>query len=210
MKCIVCHSGATQVLGVYDNKTYWKCIYCGAKFLDKIHYLCAQDEKCHYLKHDNRIEDPAYCQFLSKLSEPLKQKLKPRDKGLDFGCGPGPALADMLQNAGFSVDLYDPFFHPNDAVFSKSYDFITCTETVEHFFDPFTEFNRFDKMLKEGGMLGIMTCFSTFDEAFEGWHYRRDPTHVVFYSKKTFLVIARALGWKVTVPEKNVVLMKKI
>ena len=38
-------------------------------------------------------------------------------KVLDFGCGHGPALADILFNNGFHMDLYDPFFFPNKKVF---------------------------------------------------------------------------------------------
>jgi hypothetical protein len=198
-----------ELLGIYDSKTYWKCLRCNAKFLDKAHFLSPQEEKSHYLKHENKIDDPAYRKFLSKLSKPLKNKLSPYDMGLDFGCGPGPALADMLTCEGFSVALYDPFFYPDSKVLSKNYNFITCTEVVEHFFDPFNEFDRFQEMLAEGGTLGIMTCFSTSDDGFKGWHYRRDPTHVVFYSKVTFQVIAKDRGWKFNTPRKNVVLMQK-
>ena len=42
--------------------------------------------------------------------------------GLDFGCGTGPALADMLIKEGFKVSLYDPFFYPDKDVLSKQYD----------------------------------------------------------------------------------------
>ena len=61
--------------------------------------------------------------------------------GLDFGCGPGPALANMMQSDGYEMEIYDPFFFPNKDALSKKYDFITCTETAEHFFNPHDELN---------------------------------------------------------------------
>ena len=93
--------------------------------------------------------------FLSKLFKPLQGKLKDGAKGLDFGCGPGPALAEMFKEEGRQVDLYDPFFFHNEKVFKKAYDFITCTETIEHFFEPAKEFKRIDEMLVKEGFLGL-------------------------------------------------------
>ena len=115
----------------------------------------------------------------------------------------------MLNSDGFEVDLYDPFFFPNQDIFTKQYDFITCTETVEHFFNPCEEFKTLDKLLLPGGWLGVMTDFITTEDAFDRWYYRRDPTHVVFYSEKTFEVIADQRGWNCEIPSKNIVLFNK-
>jgi hypothetical protein len=180
-----------------------------AKFLDPSLYIEAGIEKERYLEHDNRIDDEAYRYFLSRLASPLKEKLSIGDKGLDFGCGHGPALADMFQADGFEVDLYDPFFFPDKKVLSKKYHFISCTETAEHFYNPFKEFNSFDNLLMPGGWLGIMTCFLTTDDAFESWYYRRDPTHVTFYSEKTFEVIAEQRNWDYEIKSKDIVLLHK-
>ena len=54
-----------------------------------------------------------------------------------------------------------------------------------------------------------MTDFITTEDAFDRWYYRRDPTHVVFYSEKTFEVIADQRGWNCEIPSKNIVLFKK-
>lgn len=209
MQCIVCHADAGRRFRVFEGKTYYRCDICHAKFLDAAHFLNASAEQDHYEKHDNRIDDPAYRKFLSRLAAPLIEKLTPGDTGLDFGCGPGPALADMMRSAGFPVQVYDPFFYPDSSVLTSQYDFITCTEAAEHFFDPFAEFTRLDHLLKSGGVLGVMTCFSGEDDLFENWHYRRDPTHVVFYSERSFAVIAAARGWRVEISAKDVVLMFK-
>ena len=41
--------------------------------------------------------------FLGRLAEPLVERLDPGASGLDFGCGPGPALAAMLTRRGYTV-----------------------------------------------------------------------------------------------------------
>ncbi|MDA9969420.1 class I SAM-dependent methyltransferase [Gammaproteobacteria bacterium] len=209
MYCIVCNNQSAKSFQTSDTKTYWKCGNCLAKFLDPSLYIEAGIEKERYLEHDNRIDDEAYRSFLSRLANPLQKKLSVDDTGLDFGCGHGPALADMLQAEGFQIDLYDPFFFPDKKVFTKKYNFITCTETAEHFHNPHQEFNALDNLLSPGGWLGVMTCFLTTDEAFESWYYRRDPTHVTFYCEKTFEVIASQRNWQYEFPSKDIVLLQK-
>ncbi len=162
-----------------------------------------------YRLHQNDPDDPKYRAFLSRLAEPLLSRLEPNREGLDYGCGPGPALARMLAEAGHAVHLYDPFFYPDDTALTRRYDFITCTEAAEHFHRPFQEFVRLDGLLRPGGWLAVMTSFQTDDSRFADWHYRRDPTHVVFYRKETFLRLAEDFGWECTVPRLDVVLLKR-
>ena len=209
MDCIVCKSNFTNKFVVIDQKTYWECNTCFAKFLDKNHYIDKKSEEKHYLKHENYINDRRYQKFLSKLYNPLKKKLSENDYGLDYGCGHGPALAHMIKSDGFNVDLYDPFFYPNKKVFQKKYNFITCTEVVEHFYNPFNEFKILDNLLKSDGWLGIMTSFFNDKLSFKNWYYRRDPTHVVFYSLQTFEFIASENKWECYFEKKNIVLMRK-
>ena len=209
MICNICRSNAASSFNTLDSKTYWSCNVCGCKYLDKLYFIDPVEEEQRYLEHNNSIKDNEYRAFLSRLSDPLKEKISPGSNGLDFGCGTGPALADMLTQDGFKVELYDPFFFPDEGALSKQYDFITCTETVEHFYDPFKEFNILNDLLKPGGWLGVMTSFLTSDEMFESWYYRRDPTHVSFYCEKTFQVIASQRNWKCEIKSKDVVLLQK-
>ena len=208
-QCIVCESKLIKGFQTSDKKQHWKCLHCSAKFLDKRHYINSDIEKQRYLEHENIIEDIGYRNFLSRLSIPLKEKLLSGSKGLDFGCGHGPALADILTREGFNVDLYDPFFFPDKSVLLNEYDFITCTETAEHFFDPAKEFKTLDKLLKKNGWLGVMTNTLTTDDAFDSWYYRRDPTHVCFYSESTFKVIAEQKNWFYEPISKDITLFQK-
>jgi hypothetical protein len=58
--------------------------------------------------------------------------------------------------------------------------------------------------------LGIMTRFQTDDARFAGWHYRRDPTHVVFYRAETMQWLIDRFGWDGEIFEPGIVLAKKM
>lgn len=209
LPCPVCHNPEAAAFLSVGPRRYFRCPDCAARFLDPAEYLSRDAELAHYLHHENNPDDPRYRHFLSKLSDPLIQRLTPGAVGLDYGCGPGPALAAMLAEGGFDMAAYDPFFRPDLGVLQRTYDFITCTETAEHFHDPAAEFARLMAMVRPGGWLAIMTCFQTDDTRFEAWHYRKDPTHVVFYRAETFRFIAAAAGWSCDVPVKDVALLQR-
>ena len=207
--CPVCMGAGVAPFAVIECCTYWRCLSCAARFMDPRHWLSRDAELAIYQQHENAVDDPGYRRFLSKLADPLLARLSPGSLGLDYGCGPGPALAAMLAEAGHRVALYDPFFAPDPAPLSQSYDFITCTEVAEHFHAPASEFTRLRAMIRPGGWLAIMTCFQTDDTQFANWHYRRDITHVVFYREATLRYLAQSWGWHCDVPCKDVALLQR-
>ena len=209
MICIVCKNQEAVDFKNIKQKRYWKCSYCEAIFLDKEFYLSSNDEYKHYLTHNNDVNDPRYKKFLSNLMLPLIERMKLNSIGLDYGCGPGPALSLMLREKGYQMFNYDPFFHPKKSNLLKKYDFISCSETVEHFHNPFYEFTRFNELLNDGGIIGIMTNFHSKENIFENWYYIKDPTHVVFYNKKTFQIIAKIFDWDCEFLGNNLVFLKK-
>jgi SAM-dependent methyltransferase len=206
--CIVCESLAAGFFAAIDGKSYRRCSVCQAIFLDPDDRLPPAEEYARYCRHQNNPDDDGYRRFLAKLADPLLQRLPARSKGLDYGCGPGPALAHMLRGAGHRVSLFDPHFFPDPEPLDDLYDFITCSETIEHFHHPLREFAGFDRMLQPGGLLAVMTCFQTEAACFASWHYRRDPTHVVFYREATLRHIARRFGWKCEIPAHDVAMMR--
>jgi len=208
-RCPVCRAPALQPFVCIGAQHYWRCAHCEARFLDPRQLPDAASELAHYRLHRNEPDDPGYRRFLARLATPLLALLPPGASGLDYGCGPGPALAAMLREAGHRVALYDPFFHADEAALAQRYDFVSCTEVAEHFHHPADEFDRLDTLLKPGGWLAVMTCFQTDDQRFAGWHYRKDPTHVVFYREATLRVLARQRGWSCEIPCKDVALMRK-
>lgn len=207
--CTVCRATGAQPFRSVDGRGYWRCETCAARFLDPRQLPSRDAEYAHYLHHENHPDDPGYRRFLSKLAVPLLARLPSALRGLDYGCGPGPALAAMLGEAGHEVALYDPFFQPDPKPLEETYDFVTCTETAEHFHRPAEEFARLMSLVRPGGWLAIMTSFQTDDARFQDWHYRRDPTHVVFYREETLRHLAAARGWHCEVPVKDVALMQR-
>lgn len=166
-------------------------------------------ERQHYGTHRNDPDDPGYRSFLDRLASPLTARLPAGARGLDYGSGPGPALAAMLEERGFATRIYDPFFAPDPEALEGRYHFITCTETAEHFFAPGAEFQRLDRLLHPGGWLGVMTEMLVDDAAFPKWRYARDPTHVCFYRPRTMEWIAARHGWMLEIPRPNVALFQK-
>ncbi len=192
-----------------DGCDYWRCDRCALRFLDPAHHPDAATERAVYACHDNRVDDPRYRRFLARLADPLRARLPPGASGLDYGCGPGPALAALLTEAGHPTAIYDPVFAPDRAALAARHDFVTCTETAEHFHDPAAEFARLRGLVRPGGWLAVMTCFQTDDARFAQWHYRKDPTHVAFYRAATFRWLADQWGWACTLPRKDVALLQR-
>ena len=172
-------------------------------------HLSPDREKAEYDRHENTPDDPGYRRFLSRLALPLLQCLPPRASGLDFGCGPGPALAAMLEERGCRVALYDVFYQPDANALRRQYDFITATEVVEHLHRPGEELGRLWRLLRPGGVLGLMTKRVIGQEAFLRWHYRNDPTHVAFFSEATFAWWAAGRGARLAFPGADTALLFK-
>ncbi|WP_309045908.1 class I SAM-dependent methyltransferase [Marinobacter sediminicola] len=207
--CSVCGQGELMRFQTLGDKEYLRCPRCSATIMARKSWLGPDEERAVYELHDNDPGDTGYRSFLEKLALPMLERIQPGASGLDFGCGPGPALAEMMREAGMEVALFDPIFHPAESALSRQYDFITCTEVVEHLHHPAKVFRQLDGLLKPGGWLGVMTCFQTCDDRFDKWHYRRDPTHVVFYREATLKVVAQRMGWTMTVPCKDVAMFYK-
>lgn len=207
--CNVCRQGELARFQTLGGKEYLRCPHCSATIMARKSWLGPEEERAVYELHDNDPGDAGYRSFLEKLALPMLERIPSGASGLDFGCGPGPALAEIMREAGMKVALYDPFFHPAESALSRRYDFITCTEVVEHLHHPAKVFHQLDGLLKPGGWLGVMTCFQTCDDRFDKWHYRRDPTHVVFYREATLKVVAERMGWAMSVPCKDVAMFYK-
>jgi len=140
----------------------------------------------------------------------LLEKLKPKSSGLDFGCGPGPTLSVILEEAGHNISLYDPIYHPDKRNLSGTYDFITATEVFEHLHYPSIDLGIIQNALKPGGWLGIMTKRVSGREAFSKWHYIQDPTHVCFWSETTFNWLASKWNANVEYPASDIAIIQNI
>lgn len=172
-------------------------------------HLSAEQEKAEYDLHCNSPQDEGYRQFLSRVLIPLVDKLPTSARGLDFGCGPGPTLSQMFIEAGYKMDVYDKFYATDRKVFHRQYEFISCTEVVEHLSSPGVTFDALFDLLKPGGWLGIMTKLVIDASAFAKWHYKNDLTHIAFYSSDTFQWLARNRRCHLEFGGKDVILLQK-
>lgn len=210
--CPVCRADRVRFFQHVGEQFYWRCERCQATFLEPGQRLDKTAEKAHYDHHQNAVDDDGYRQFLNRLAEPLLARLARnpahQQHGLDYGCGPGPALAAMMQEAGHAMSVWDPIYAPDRHALHRRYDFITCTEVLEHCHEPARTFAHMIDLLRPGGWLGLMTTFQTDDERFAHWHYRRDPTHVVFYRTFTLRYLADEHGCSIEFPAANVALLQ--
>lgn len=207
--CPLCGYSRSLLFTRDSRREYYRCEQCALVWVPKHYRLSAEAEKAEYDLHDNQPEDPGYQKFLSRLANPLMEGLAPDSRGLDFGCGPGPALAQMLEKAGHKLSLYDHFYFPHSNVLQQRYDFICATEVVEHLHQPGEVLTQLWSLLEPGGALGIMTKLVLDKKAFGTWHYKNDPTHVCFFSCSTFDWLAREFNAELEFIGTDVIFLRK-
>jgi hypothetical protein len=207
--CPLCGRRGCTAFALVQGRRYLDCPDCRLVHLAPEHHPTLAEERAHYGTHRNDPDDPAYRAFLDRLAVPLADRVPRPARGLDFGSGPAPTLSRMLDEQGYSMDIYDPIFAPDEGVFDRSYDFVTCTEVVEHFAEPRREFDRLDRLVRPGGWVAIMTEVLAPGRDFETWRYARDPTHLCFFRSASIEWVAVHFGWSLEVPHPNVAIYRK-
>ena len=206
--CPLC--GESQVSLVHNDgdREYYGCPRCHLIHLEPAGRLPPLKEVLRYLEHRNDPDDDGYVRFLSRLGDPVRQRLTIGEMGIDYGCGPAAVLGGLLTAHGFPTCSYDPLFRPDEASLTRTYDFATCSEVVEHAHEPLELLSRIGGLVRPGGLIGIMTRFHGSEAPFAQWWYRRDPTHVCFYDARTMAWIADHFGWVLELPAPHVALFR--
>ncbi len=207
--CPLCANSATERFYRDRKREFFQCLECDLVFVPPEFHLSPEAEKARYDFHSQSLTDPGYRDFLSRLFQPLKNKLPPGVRGLDFGCGREPSLSILFEEAGFPCANYDLHYFNDPTVLEKQYDFVTCSETMEHFQNPREEFERLLSLVKPGGWIGIMTQLRDSAPPFEKWFYKDDATHVCFFSRRTFQWLGKAYMLSVEFCPESVVLFQK-
>jgi hypothetical protein len=211
--CPLCHApGSTAFFrsaGRRLKRDYLLCPDCALVWVPASQQLSAEAEKARYDLHQNDEADAGYRRHLQRLTEPLIAALAVGSTGLDFGCGPGPVLQSMLMDAGFATNVYDPFYAPDRTVVGQRYDFITATEVVEHLSSPGAELDRLWELLNPGGILAVMTQLRSPERKFADWHYKNDPTHIVFFAERSLAYLTGRWGAECDVVAADVVFFRR-
>ena len=209
LTCPLCHS--KDALPFFKDRLnhFWQFKNCSGLYRDPANLPKPAEEKARYLTHNNDVNDPGYRKFVSSIVNYVLSNFSTQSKGLDYGAGTGPVAAVMLEEAGYSISLYDPFFHPQTSPLDHSYDFIICCEVMEHFQDPKIEFEKLYALLNPGGALICKTDLYAANIDFKKWYYKNDPTHVFIYHKNSVEQLAASQGYELNFLDERTVVFKR-
>ena len=198
MKCPICTSSTDAFSDGKHSVAYHVCPACRYTFKSPEHHQNLPTQKTRYDLHENDPDDPGYRAYFQRFLDYVLPMVPIGGRALDFGCGASDLLASMLTEAGYTTDRYDPIYHPDSAYASESYDLIVSTEVFEHLDDPLTTLRHLRDRLTPTGHLALQTQFLPDTcEAFLDWYYRLDPTHIGFFTPRTFGAMGELLGLQV-------------
>lgn len=214
LSCKICEN--SNLKPIFDEKfgfNYYHCDRCDTIFQSEENLLASKaEEKNSYDTHNNSFECDGYVNmfktFINDSIKPLNIEFK---SALDYGCGPGPVLAHLLNEFIPFVSTYDRIYPHAPNYDQFTYDLITSTEVFEHFNKPIKSIANILSLLNSDGYLCISTCFkpNSHDE-FLNWWYRRDETHITFYSVKTFEYLAKIFDLELVYTDnKKIIVLKK-
>lgn len=178
----------------FGKVSFQRCPACGFILKDRLFHPTPEAERARYERHRNAPGD-GYDELLETFLERSVLPFRSHKTALDFGCGNSGRLIELLRRKGFAAQCYDPFYAPDPAVLKSSYDLVTATEVVEHFRDPEASWRLLSALVAPGGILAVTTRFLPAD--FDHWWYRRDETHLCFYTEQAIASIALRFGLKV-------------
>jgi len=214
LSCKICkNSNLNPIFDEQFGFNYYHCKVCDTIFQSEDYLLKSKaDEKSSYDTHNNSSECEGYVNMFKDF---IETSIKPLDinfeSALDYGCGPGPVLADLLREFIPLVNTYDRIYPHTPNYDQFTYDLITSTEVFEHFNKPMKYIEHVLSLLNPGGYLCVSTYFKpdSYDEFFKWW-YRRDETHITFYSIKTFEYLAKVFDLELVYTDnKKIIVLKK-
>ena len=179
--CRLCGSAGHPFYG----NLFYTCPVCRGLYRPVSALPDPEKEKERYLKHRNDPSDKGYRNFVAPLFRAVTKDFTCHSRGLDFGSGPGSAIAAMLKEKEYDISAYDPFFCDDKNRLNQPYDFIICCEVIEHFHYPVNEFNLLVSLMKPDSVLYCMTDLYNETIDFSSWYYKNDFTHVFIYRKET-------------------------
>lgn len=200
MQCRICQSDTRELVHPSNGQVFHECLKCQFISKDPAFYLSSKKEFEQYEHHENSIDDPDYVAFFEEfLQAAVFPFVNDGKEALDFGSGPSPVLAQILErDYDYDVTIYDLFYEPETDYKNQTYDLITTTEVMEHIPDPIETFKELKALMHKDSILSVMTLFHPKDDTkFWGWHYIRDFTHISFFTPEAMKIIADKVGLEV-------------
>jgi len=213
-ECPVC--GTAEGLTSFEDRwmqLFHSCSECDTVWKDSLLFLSSENEKARYDQHNNTLENTGYVAYLTDFMEKAVLPFVSPEEGklLDFGCGPGPVLSRLLERLGFTTHQYDPFYADNAAWLTHTYQGVFAVEVMEHVSSPLDALSKIHGRLMKGGYLMIRTELKPSSaEEFRKWWYKDDPTHIMFYSLKSWETLCGWTGFSVrkTLDGNKIILQK--
>lgn len=211
MNCHICHNICEPFIDEKTKITYYHCDNCEYIFKSPEYHQALSLQEKRYDLHENDEDDAGYQAYFQRFLDFVLPLVGKPENALDFGCGATSLLAKMLEKEGIESDYFDPIYHPETLNDEKKYQLIVSTEVFEHLHHPREVFERLLERLEEGGYLALQTQFHPNDrEAFKKWYYHQDPTHIVFFTVRTFEVLCKMHGCELIGNNgKNMVVIRK-
>ncbi len=213
MKCRLCNSELKDQKSDSQGRKYQICSSCELIQLDKSLWLSDEEEKNRYLLHENSTDNEGYIRYLNNIIQnSFSPYLKPGSRILDFGCGPEKTWVGLLEEKGYQVSTYDPYFDDQLDWMEENFDAISAIEVFEHIASPSESLNTLCSCLNPENFLIIRTMLHDSKwNNFSKWWYREDPTHISFYSKATIDFICLKWNLKlIQIIENCEIVLKKI
>jgi hypothetical protein len=187
MICPLCSHPESELFEKDKTRDYLICGRCRLVFVPRSQMISQEAERNRYEAHHNSENDENYKRYIQGITDLVAKHLGGQMSGLDFGCGKTTLLANLLSNDGHKMNSYDVFFYPDKSILNNKFDFIILSEVIEHLRNPHEELERVTGLLKPNGYLFIKTkLYPESQNEFKSWFYKRDLTHIQFFSYETF------------------------
>jgi len=211
LDCHICRKNTNFFIDEKTNIKYYYCQKCEYIFKSSEYYQDFVVQKKRYDLHKNDENSKSYEAYFQRFLDFIIPLIEDPKDALDFGCGASLLLSKMFKKYNIKCEGYDPIYFPDTLSTNKKYNLITSIEVFEHLYQPRVVFENLIQGLKKEGYLAIQTEFHPNNiDAFKKWYYHHDPTHIVFFTRKTFKILCEMTGCKIISDNgKNMILLKK-
>jgi 2-polyprenyl-3-methyl-5-hydroxy-6-metoxy-1,4-benzoquinol methylase len=213
LNCLICQSPNIALYGKYLHNGLLKCNDCGFLFAQQIPTI--EELIAHYDGYGrNDFLSPITINRYNEILDSFEPYRK-TNKLLDVGCGIGFFL-EVAKQRGW--DVYGTEYTDEAIKICKekgftmhkgsldtdnypieSFDIITSFEVMEHINNPVEEVNRFNKLLRKGGLFYFTTPnFNAIERIYLKEYYSvvSYPEHLSYYTKRTAKQLLENNGFK--------------